>query len=45
MKTLSDKWALNQAKTTAITKYKSLTKDLCTVEKELAKLNEKVEKM
>ena len=45
MKTLSDKWAVHQAKTTAITKYKSLTKGLSKVEKELAKLNEKVEKM
>ena len=45
MKTLSDKWAVNQAKTTAIKKYKSLTKGLSKVEMELTKLNEKVEKM
>ena len=45
MKTLSDKWAVNHAKTTAITKYRSLTKGLGKVEKELAKLNEKVRKM
>ena len=45
MKTLSDKWAVNQAKTTVIKKYKSLTKGLCKVEKELTELNEKVKKM